>query len=69
MTPTDAPDADLRAPEEALPHVLPATSSDERSHVLAVDCWCEPTIESVAPGHRAVAHQCGHEQPCERHPL
>jgi len=24
---------------------LPLTCSDERMHVLSVDCWCEPTVD------------------------
>lgn len=31
---------------------VPLTSSDERMHVLDVDCWCEPTID----GDRLVHH-------------
>ena len=37
-------------------HDLPETSSDQRMHVLADDCWCEPEV-IVVPSivrHKAV---------------
>lgn len=36
---------------------VPETSSDQRMHVLDVDCWCEPTVESVPPAQPRVIHK------------
>lgn len=30
-------------------HHLPETYSDQRMHVLADDCWCEPEVIVVPP--------------------
>lgn len=28
---------------------LPETPSDQRMHILADDCWCEPEVITVPP--------------------
>ena len=54
----------LEMPATPMPHVVPETASDERLHIISDDCWCGPRIEDGV-----CVHDCGHEQPCERHPL
>lgn len=45
-------------------HIIPMLDSHERPHELTADCWCGPVVEEVT-----VSHACGHDSPCERHPL
>ena len=38
-------------------HILPEVSSEDRRHIIAVDCWCGPWVRTDAEeGHRSVRH-------------